>query len=331
MGPLVTIGRLREPADGFANRKENDMDEVTPHVRSLHVQLDWFPQPYPPNVHLVIDGEEGALIDAGFPDEQSINSRLEMLRGFAGLKLRYIVITHHHFDHASGAHRLREATGARIVMHRDEAPLLQRAGSEELPSDLDVPPERREFAEGVRQWREEAAKAAPDELVSDGDTLSVGGLTLRMVHTPGHTAGHIAPFLAEGRVLFAGDNVLGMGTTAIPPPPHGDMALYVESLRKMQGLEAELMCCGHGPLVKEPNRKLQELIDHRHEREEQILSLVREGRDTVKTLVRAIYPELDRRILGMAAGQVISHLAKLEREGRVHMSGEGEETRVEVG
>jgi glyoxylase-like metal-dependent hydrolase (beta-lactamase superfamily II) len=305
--------------------------EITPHVHSLHVQLDWFPQPYPPNVHLVLDGEEGALVDAGFPDEQSIGGRLEALRQFPGLKLRYIVVTHHHFDHASGAHRLREATGARIVMHRDEAPLLQRAASGELPADVDVPPERREFAEGARRWREEAAKATPDELVSDGDTLRVGGLTLRMVHTPGHTAGHLSLFLEEGRVLFAGDNVLGMGTTAVPPPPHGDMAQYVESLRKMQALEAGLICCGHGPLVREPNRKLQELIDHRREREEQILSLVREGRDTVGRLVSAIYPELDKRLLGMATGQVISHLSKLEREGRVRTSGDGEEARVEMG
>ena len=306
------------------------MEQITPHVHSLHVQLDWFPQPYPPNVHLVVDGEEGALIDAGFADEQSIASRLEALRGFGQLKLRYIVITHHHFDHASGAHRLREATGARIIMHRDEAPLLQRAASEELPDDVDLPPEAREFRERVSEWRREAAQGGPDETVSDGDTLRVGGLTLRMVHTPGHTAGHLSPFLEEGGVLFAGDNVLGVGTTAIPPPPHGDMAQYVQSLRKMQSLEAELMCCGHGPVVKEPNRKLQELIDHRHEREEQILSLAREGRDTVKSLVRAIYPELDKRLLGMATGQVISHVAKLEREGRVRTSGEGEETRVEL-
>ncbi len=304
--------------------------EITAHVHSLHVQLDWFPQPYPPNVHLVIDGAEGALIDAGFPDDQSINSRLEALQAFPGLKLRYIVITHHHFDHASGAQKLRAATGARIVMHRDEVPLLQRAASEELPSDVEVPAERREFAEGVRQWREEAAKGAPDELVSDGDALSVGGLTLRLVHTPGHTAGHLSPFLEQGRVLFAGDNVLGVGTTAIPPPPHGDMAQYIESLRKMQALAAELMCCGHGPLVREPNRKLQELIDHRREREEQVLALVREGRDTVRRIVRAVYPELDNRLLGMATGQVISHLAKLEREGRVRTSGEGEEQRVEL-
>ena len=305
--------------------------EITPHVHSLHVQLDWFPQPYPPNVHLVIDGDEGALIDAGFPDEQSIGKRLEMLREFPDLKLRYIVITHHHFDHASGAHRLREETGARIVMHKDEAPLLQRAASEELPSDVGGPEEHKEFAEQTRRWREEAAKGQPDETVSDGDTLRVGGLTLRMVHTPGHTAGHLSPFLEDGRILFAGDNVLGVGTTVVPPPPHGDMAQYIESLRKMQSLEAELMCCGHGPVVKEPNRKLQELIDHRHEREEQILSLVGEGHDTVKKLVRAIYPELDKRLLGMAQSQVLSHLSKLEREGRARTEGEGDEMRVEVG
>ena len=125
------------------------MEQITPHVHSLHVQLDWFPQPYPPNVHLVVDGGEGALIDAGFADEQSFASRLEALREIDGLKLRYIVITHHHFDHASGAHKLREATGARIIMHRDEAPLLQRAASEELPDDVDLPPEAREFRERV--------------------------------------------------------------------------------------------------------------------------------------------------------------------------------------
>jgi glyoxylase-like metal-dependent hydrolase (beta-lactamase superfamily II) len=304
------------------------MEEVTPHVHSLHVQLDWFPQPYPPNVHLIVDGDEGALIDAGFPDEQSIGARLEALRAFPNLRLRYIVITHHHFDHASGAPKLRDATGARIVMHRDEAPLLERAASEELPSDVEVPPEQREFAERVAEWRKEAAKAKPDGLVSDGEALHVGRLTLRMVHSPGHTAGHLSPFLEDERVLFAGDNVLGVGTTAVPPPPHGDMAQYVESLRKMQALNADLMCCGHGPVVKEPNRKLQELIDHRREREEQIVALVREGRDTVQRLVRAIYPELDKRLLGMATGQVISHLAKLEHEGRVRTEREGVETRV---
>ena len=308
--------------------------EVTPHVYSLHVPLGWFPQPYPPNVFLVVDGDEGALIDAGFPDDESISKRLEMLSAFPGLKVRYIVITHHHFDHASGAPKLRDALlpkgGTRIVMHRDEAPLLARAADEEIPSDVEVPPEHKEYAERVQEWRREAAKAAPDELAVDGDPLSIGSLTLRMVHSPGHTAGHLSPFLEGDNVLFAGDNVLGVGTTAIPPPPHGDMGQYIESLRKMQSLNAAVMCCGHGPVVSDPHRKLQELIDHRRQREEQILSLVRDGRDTVKRIVRAVYPELDKRLLGMATGQIRSHVAKLESDGRVRVSGEGDDARVEL-
>ncbi len=310
-----------------------DAMEITPHVYSLDVKIDWFPQPYPPNVHLIVDGNEGALVDSGFSDDESINPRLEALTAFPGLALKYIVMTHHHFDHASGAGRLREATGARIVVHKDEAPLLARSATEELPADVEVPADRQDWVERTKRFREDAARGAPDELVDDGDTLRIGSLTLRMVHSPGHTAGHNSPLLeASGgspSVLFAGDNVLGMGTTVVPPPPNGDMAQYIESLRKMQSLNADLMCCGHGPVVKEPNRKLQELIDHRHQREEQILSLVRDGRDTVKRIVRAIYPELDKRLLGMAASQTISHLVKLEREGRVRTEGEGDEMRVE--
>ncbi len=109
------------------------------------------------------------------------------------------------------------------------------------------------------------------------------------------------------------------------------MVQYVESLKKMQSLNADLMCCGHGPVVTEPNRKMQELIDHRHEREEQILALAGEGYDTVKSLVKEIYPELDKRIIGMATSQVLSHLSKLEREGRAKTEGEGAETKVSVG
>ena len=320
------------------------MEEVTPHVQSLDVKIDWFPQPFPPNVHLIMDGGEGALIDAGFPDDESFNTRMEWLRSVPDLNLKYIVITHHHFDHSSGAARLRDATGAKIVMHKVEEPILKRSATEEIPSDVDVPKQDadKEVPEGVKEWikrtakwRKEAAEAGADELVSDNDTLSIGGLTLRMVHSPGHTAGHLSPFLEQGpdsspSVLFAGDNVLGMGTTVVPPPPHGDMFDYIASLKKMQALNADVMCCGHGPVVLEPNRKLQELIDHRHEREEQILVLVGEGRDTVKALVKAIYPELDKRIIGMATSQVMSHLSKLEREGRAKTDGEGAEMKVSV-
>ena len=300
--------------------------EVSAHITSLQVPLSWFPQPYPPNVFLVRDGNRAALVDAGFSDDESFEKRMEMLKELGEPKIEYIFITHHHFDHSSGAHRLREALGAKIVVHEAEETLLLNPTEE--GGDVEIPEDQKEWRERAKKFREDAAKAVPDVRVKDGDAIEVGSLKLRCVHAPGHTAGHLCLVLENDNVLFSGDNVLGVGTAAIAPPPHGDMAEYVRSLRKMQALESALMACGHGPQVKEPHRKLQELIDHRQQREDQIVGLLGQGKADVKSLVKAIYPELDKRLLQMATGQVLSHLHKLQTEGRVRLEGTGAETTV---
>lgn len=301
-------------------------DQVSPHVTSLHVDVSWFQQPYPPNVFLISDGGEHAIIDSGFGDDESFEKRMTALREAGAEKLKYIIITHHHYDHSSGAHRLREATGAQIVVHADEEELLLKPELE--TGDMEIPEDQKEAREMAKKWRAEAAKAVPDVRVQDGDVLRIGSLHLRCVHAPGHTAGHLCSYLEEDDVLFAGDNVLGVGTAAIGPPPHGDMGEYVRSLKKMQSVNAGLLAPGHGPLVQDPNRKLQELIDHRQQREEQIVSLVAKGKDNAKSLVKAIYPELDKRLLLMATGQVLSHLHKLQSEGKLKLEGKGAETTV---
>jgi len=269
----------------------------------------------------VADGGEGALIDSGFGDEQSVRARLDYLRERPEIKLRYIVLTHYHFDHSSGAHQLRQATGAEIVMHTWEERFL-RDWQGDIPQDIDVPasqpsPAGRAIAEQVRRFRRQAAEAAPVIAIADGAMLSVGGLTLEAVYTPGHTLGSICIYLGEERALFTGDTALGLGTVAILPPPHGDMRLYLQSLERLKGYDAALMLPGHGRPVQDVARKLQELIDHRREREEQIVRLLADGKTTPRAMLGAIYPELDRRIIPMALRQIEAHLAKLAEERRV--------------
>jgi len=280
--------------------------QATESVHVLRVNVKPYTGAYSPNVFAVVDSGRAVLLDAGFPNNDSIASRLDYLKSIGGPRVEMIIVTHHHFDHVGGANRLREATGARIAMHPEEERLLRQT--------LPRPP--RDGGPQERYIRQEVAKITVDQPLADGDVIRVGRLALRILHTPGHSAGHVCVFLEEERVLFSGDNVLGLGTTAIPPPPDGDMARYIESLERMEALDAALICPGHGPLVHQPERKIQELVDHRHEREEQVLALLREGKRTPAEIVRAIYPELDLRLERMAVGQVLSHLYKLQDEGK---------------
>jgi ribonuclease/clavin/mitogillin len=274
--------------------------QLAANVHVLRAPSAPYAGPYEPNVYLVVDGDSAVIIDGGLEDEAAANERLTYLKNLGGPRVELVALTHHHRDHAGGAFLLAAVTGAPVRMHAEEERLL----------------------------RDDLKRRHPDRFgpsLVDGETLPVGRFRLRVILTPGHSAGHLCFFLEDEAVLFSGDNVLGLGTTAIPPPPAGDMALYVRSLERMKELDASLLCPGHGPPVREPRRKIQELIDHRREREEQLLSLLGDGESSVAALVRRIYPELSPQLVGMAKGQVIAHLCKLRDEGRASLRTEDSE------
>jgi glyoxylase-like metal-dependent hydrolase (beta-lactamase superfamily II) len=295
--------------------------EITPRIHAIPAEQAFYTGPQSPNVFLVRDGDEGALIDSGFGDEKSVQARVDFLKDHAGVRIKYIVLTHHHFDHSAGASQLRAATGAQVTLHPDEMKFIKEWDSD-APQDIEIPEDQKELREKVEEFRRQAAEAEPEILVSDSDEFNVGSLTLRIVHTPGHTLGSVCIYIPEERALFTGDTALGLGTVAISPPPHGDMGLYLHSLVRLQVLDSAVMLPGHGIAVHDVPSKLQELIDHRQAREQQILTLMEKGKNTVKKMLNAIYPELDKRLVMAATRQIEAHLAKLESEERVERSGE---------
>ncbi len=262
--------------------------QIAPGIHAIPVGTDRLLGHFAPEVYLVV-ADEGVLIDSGYSDEGSVSCRIDYVSKFAGLRLAYIVITHAHPDHIGGAASLREKTGAKIVLHSTEQ------------TGITV-----------------------DHVVADGDIISLKGIDLEVVHTPGHNPGHICLYIRKDKILFSGDHVLGLGTTAIHPPK-GDMAQYIDSLKKLLDYDIDLICPGHGPLIREPQRKLEELIEHRKEREEQVIAVLRQGENTVKQLVAEIYPELAGFLYELAKGQVYAHLIKLEREGKACSQGIGGE------
>ncbi len=295
--------------------------QITDYIHSIPAEQAFYTGPQAPNVFLVKDGDEGAFVDSGFGDEKSIEARLGFLKDFPHLKLRYIALTHHHFDHSSGADQIRRATGAEVTLHPDELSWL-RDWQSEAPQDIEIPEEMKEMREKVAKFREQAAAAEPTIEVKDGDEFTVGSLSVQVIHTPGHTMGSVCFYMPKEKALFTGDTALGLGTVAVSPPPHGDMALYLKSLARLQKIEASVMLPGHGIAVHDVPAKLQELIDHRRAREEQVLKLMANGKRTVKAMLGAIYPELDKRMLTAATRQIEAHLAKLAQENRATQSGE---------
>ncbi len=335
LGSLETLGfkltvkkakRKARKGKGKAKKKqggekvETRTNVIDDHLTQHVVVVRQFTRTFPTsNVWVLHDGNEAALIDSGFGDDGSVNARLKYLqKDLSGLDFGHIAITHHHFDHSSGGRKLREALGAKTAINPIDAALLHTpSGSNE---DL---PDEDEIAERARIWHEEAVNTPIDLEMADGDEFRVGGLTVRAVHTPGHTAGHNCYWVAETGTLFTGDNVLGVGTSAIGPPPSGDMEQYLQSLLRMRELQSTLMAPGHGPVVHATGAKVQELIDHRHGRDRQIIDLIEHGYDSDRQIRRAIYPEIQKGLLRAARGQIRSHLARLVGQGDVAVE-EGE-------
>ncbi|MGH2672845.1 MAG: MBL fold metallo-hydrolase [Actinomycetota bacterium] len=238
------------------------------------------------NTYIV--GEAPAVVVDPGPDDERHLREVARTAGRVGA----IVLTHDHPDHAPGASRLAEITGANVRAMR--------------------PP-------------------AGGDRLRGGDVVTSNGVELRVVPTPGHTPDHTAFWSEEARALFTGDAVLGRGTSVIDPP-EGDLVAYLRSLERMRALAPQTIYPGHGPVVLGGTAKLDEYLEHRAMRERQILDALEGEARTIDELVSAIYAEHPKDLLELAARSVLAHLLKLDAEGRIERSskdGDVRFTRIE--
>jgi len=150
---------------------------------------------------------KAAVIDPG-GDEQKILDACER----SNLEVLYIIATHGHPDHVCANGPVQQATGAKIIMHKDDADFFSKPDIKEYFSMLGL-----------------AESPPPDILVEDGDTITIGTETLTVLHTPGHTPGGIclynAPDCFTGDTLFVG----GVGRTDFPGGSMGELSHSIKS------------------------------------------------------------------------------------------------------
>ena len=258
----------------------------------------------------LVGAGEVAVIDPG-PELDS--HRDALAAALAGERVTAIVVTHCHADHSPLAAWLRAETGAPTYAY----------GPHPRP-DPDDPIVAEELAEsagsstgGVKVEEATDYDFEPDVRVADGEIAARGpGWTLRGVHTPGHTSNHLCVAFEEQGILFPGDHVMGWSTTVVSPPD-GDMTAYIHSLRKVAGRSDAVYWPTHGPAIPRPQDYVTALVEHRLERERQVLAAVRDGLDTIPAIVARLYAGVREELHKPAGRSVLSHLTKLWDEGKV--------------
>jgi glyoxylase-like metal-dependent hydrolase (beta-lactamase superfamily II) len=161
-----------------------------------------------------------------------------------------------------------------------------------------------------------------DRVLGDGDVVQVDGLTLQVVHTPGHASNHLCYLLSETRMLFTGDHVV-QGSTVVIAPPDGNMNAYLHSLERVKSLDVAIMAPGHGYLIGQPQIEVTRLIAHRLAREAKVRSALQAAGAgaTLEALLPKVYDDVPAAIHPVAARSLRAHLEKMLEDGELSFSG----------
>ena len=237
--------------------------------------------------------DDWALLDPGPADEDHIAALLAAAPG----RISRILVTHTHKDHSPAAAAIHAASGA------------PRFGQVALHPE----------------WQDKEFQ--PEHRLADGDRLLLGaGVTLRVIHTPGHASNHLCYLLEEEKLLFTGDHLM-QGSTVVINPPDGDMAVYLESLRKLLAEELDWLAPGHGFLIDQPHAVVRKTIAHRLGREAKVLAALQAmtaaAPASEAALLAMVYADTPAHLHAVALRSLRAHLLKLQADSRaVQLAGD---------
>ena len=246
----------------------------------------------------IIGHKHVAIIDPG-PQTPKHEQALE--RALRGKTLTHILLTHHHADHSPMAHVLAKKHGCKIYGKTPQS-----------------------TAQNDKQIQLEAGcdhLFKPDIDIKDGDIIAGQDWTIMAMHTPGHTCNHMCFALVEENTLFSGDHIMGWATSVVIPPD-GHMGDYLDSLRKVKAVGFDRIRPTHGPVIRDVKPFIHAYIDHREQRERQVLRALHTGHADIMSMVAHLYKDTDKNLYPAAAISVLSHLIHLCEQGLAHCHGE---------
>ena len=247
----------------------------------------------------IIGDKNVAVIDPG-PNLPEHRAALD--KALEGRSISHVLMTHHHIDHSPLA----------IPLARDHGCKVYGYGMQVRP------PEGGE----VRLEAGDDLSFNPDVEIRCGDVIEGDGWTIDVIHTPGHTSNHMCYALREENTLFSGDHIMGWSTSVVSPPD-GHMGDYLDSLRRIKARHFDKIWPTHGPCIEQVDEFVQAYIDHRLNREVQIMDALKTGQSVIIDIVKKLYVDIDKRLYPAAAHSVLSHLIHMRETGRVRAAQEG--------
>ncbi|WP_407642524.1 MBL fold metallo-hydrolase [Actinomadura craniellae] len=223
--------------------------------------------------------EQVVIIDPGPKDGKHLRRVADVVAG-QGRRIGLVLLTHGHPDHSAGAKRLTELAGGNVAVRA-------------------LDPRHRLGEEGL----------------AEGDVVTLGGLELHVMETPGHSNDSLTFWLPADGAVLTGDTVLGYGSTVV----EGKLGDYLNSLDRLRRFSEEVgarvVLPGHGPELNDPIAALDGYIGHRRERLAQVEAAVAAGARTAREVVERVYADVDKSLWRAAEASVQAQLDYLAERG----------------
>jgi glyoxylase-like metal-dependent hydrolase (beta-lactamase superfamily II) len=314
-------------------------------IHAIAIPFVGFPDLITANVYVVGTGPL-ALIDAG----PKIKGSMDFLRrelnniGFDFKDIEKIIVTHGHVDHFGLATSIRETAGraVKILVHPEEKwrmstenfdaglwghetnDLMVMAGT---PND-EVENARKRF----RRMRNLAEPLDDVDFVEEGDELEGCGFRLKVIHTPGHTAGSICLLESQSGVLFTGDTIIKhiSPNPIVEPrrkqlrdPGYQSLSAFLGSLERLRSLDVDFVFPAHGEHLSDLRGIIQTYATHHEERMDLIWMALKKEPSSIYNLIYKVFPYIPEDHIFLGVSEILSHLEVLIRQGRVRVVDSG--------